>query len=103
MYAVIVSGGKQHKVAPGQTIKLETLDAEVGNQINFDSVLMIGNGDDVKIGAPFISGGSVSGTVISHGRHPKVRIIKFKRRKHSMKQQGHRQNYTEVKIDDIKG
>ena len=103
MFTVILSGGKQYKVAPGQTIKLETLDAEVGNSINFDSVLMVGNGDDVKVGAPYLADGKVSATVVAHGRGKKVDIIKFKRRKHSMKQQGHRQNYTQVKIDEIKG
>lgn len=103
MFAVILSGGKQYKVAPGQTIKLETLDAEVGNSVNFDSVLMIGNDDDVKVGAPYLEKGKVSATVVAHGRGKKVHIIKFKRRKHSMKQQGHRQNYTQVKIDKIEG
>ncbi len=103
MFAVIVSGGKQYKVAPGQTIKLETLDAEVGNSVNFDSVLMVGTGDDVKVGAPYLADGKVSATVVAHGRGKKIHIIKFKRRKHSMKQQGHRQNYTQVKIDTIEG
>ena len=103
MFAVILSGGKQHKVVPGQKLKLETIDAEVGNAVNFDSVLMIGNGEDVKVGAPYLTGSTVSATVVSHGRGKKVHIMKFTRRKHSMKQQGHRQNYTEVKIDTING
>ena len=103
MIAVIKSGGKQYKVAAGQTIKVETLAAEEGKSVNFDSVLMIANGDDVKVGAPYVSGAKVSGTVVSHGRGKKVHIMKFKRRKHSMKQQGHRQNFTEVKIDKIEG
>lgn len=101
MFAVIKSGGKQYKVAAGQTIKIETLEAEEGKPINFNSVLMVANGEDVKVGAPYLSGATVSGTVVSHGRGKKVHIMKFRRRKHSMKQQGHRQNFTEVKIDKI--
>lgn len=103
MYAVIVSGGKQYRVQEGDTLKLESLPEEVGKTIDFDKILMIGEGKDVKVGRPYIEGGKVSGTVLSQGRHPKVHILKFRRRKHSMKQQGHRQNYTEVKIDKIKG
>lgn len=103
MFAVIVSGGKQYKVAPGQTIRLETLDVEAGKTINFKSIMMVGNGDDVQVGAPYLPKAKVSATVVSHGRHKKVSIMKFKRRKHHMKQQGHRQNFTEVKIEKIEG
>ena len=101
MYAVIVSGGKQHRVEEGETLKLEKLNSEVGSSIDFDRILLVANGDDVKIGAPVVEGAKVSAEVVSHGRGKKVRIMKFKRRKHHMKQMGHRQWYTEVKITGI--
>ena len=101
MYAVITSGSKQFRVTEGQTLKLEKLTAEVGATINFDDVLMIANGDDVKVGAPFVKGGKVVASVVSHGRHDKIHILKFRRRKHHMKRMGHRQHYTEVKITQI--
>ena len=101
MYAVIVTGGKQYKVAEGEFLKIEKLDVPVGEAISFDRVLLIGNGADVKIGAPVVDGGKVTAEVIDQGRHDKVTIIKFRRRKHSMKRQGHRQWYTEVKITGI--
>ena len=101
MYAVISSGGKQYRVQEGDTLNLETLAAEVGSTIDFDKILMVGNGDTAKIGAPYVAGGKVSATVVSHGRHKKVHIVKFKRRKHHEKWQGHRQNFTEVKITGI--
>ena len=100
MYAVIESGGKQHRVEEGEVLKLEKLDASTGDSINFDKVLMIGEGAGVKIGKPYVEG-SVTAEVISHGRGDKVSIIKFRRRKHSMKRQGHRQWFTEVKITGI--
>ena len=100
MYAVIKSGGKQYRVQEGQRIKLEKLDAATGDSIDFDQVLMVG-GDDVKIGAPLVSGAVVKAEVVSHGRGEKVHILKFRRRKHSMKRQGHRQWFTEVKITGI--
>lgn len=103
MYAVILSGGKQYRVKEGDTLKLETLPQDVGATINFDQVLMVGEGDSAKVGRPFLDSGAVSATVVSHGRHDKIRIIKFRRRKHHMKWQGHRQNYTEVKITKIQG
>ncbi|HMU65891.1 MAG TPA: 50S ribosomal protein L21 [Cellvibrionaceae bacterium] len=103
MYAVIVSGGKQHRVVEGEVLRLEKLEAETGASINFDQVLMVVNGSDVKIGAPVVAGATVKAEVISHGRADKVTIIKFRRRKHSMKRQGHRQWYTEVKITGING
>ena len=101
MYAVVVSGGKQHRVEEGETLKLEKLNAEVGSDIDFDRILLVANGDDVKIGEPVVAGAKVSAEVVSHGRGKKVRIVKFKRRKHHMKQAGHRQWYTEVKITGI--
>jgi large subunit ribosomal protein L21 len=101
MYAVIVSGGKQHRVEEGETLKLEKLNIEVGASVDFDSVLLVVNGEDVKIGAPDVQGAKVSAEIVSHGRGKKVRIMKFKRRKHHMKQMGHRQWFTEVKITGI--
>lgn len=103
MYAVIQTGGKQYRVKPGDTLKVETVVAEAGQAIEFDKVLMIGTDAGIQVGRPFVSGGKVTATVTAHGRHPKVRIIKFRRRKHHMKQMGHRQNYTEVHIDGISG
>ena len=101
MYAVIKSGGKQHRVTQGETLKLEKIEAATGETIQFDEVLMVTDGDNVTIGTPVVEGAAVSAEVISHGRGEKVRIIKFRRRKHSMKRQGHRQWFTEVKITDI--
>ena len=100
MYAVIKSGGKQHRVVEGETIKLEKIEAATEASIDFD-VLMVGEGADVKIGAPLVEGAKVTAEVLSHGRHKKVKIMKFKRRKHHMKQMGHRQWFTEVKITGI--
>lgn len=101
MYAVITSGGKQFRVAEGQTLKVAKLVAEVGSTIDFDKVLMMVNGDDIKIGTPFLKGGKVAASIVSHGRHKKVHIVKFRRRKHHRKQMGHRQDYTEIKITKI--
>ena len=101
MYAVIVSGGKQHRVEEGETLKLEKLNIEVGASVDFDRVLLVVNGEAVKIGAPVVQGAKVSAEIVSHGRGKKVRIMKFKRRKHHMKQMGHRQWFTEVKITGI--
>jgi large subunit ribosomal protein L21 len=103
MYAVIQSGGKQHRVKEGQTIKLEKLDVETGATIDFDKVLMVGAGEDVKVGAPYVEGAKVTAEVVAHGRHKKIKIIKFRRRKHHMKRMGHRQWFTEVKITGING
>lgn len=100
MYAVIETGGKQYRVAEGDTIKIERLDAEAGAAVEFDKVLMVG-GDKIVLGTPFVKGGKVTGTVKSQGRLPKVNIIKFRRRKHHMKRQGHRQHFTEVTITGI--
>ncbi|MCB1616344.1 MAG: 50S ribosomal protein L21 [Pseudomonadales bacterium] len=101
MYAVIQSGGKQHRVIEGETLKLEKLEAATGEQVDFDEVLMVVDGEDVKVGAPFVEGGKVTAEVVAHGRADKVRIIKFHRRKHHRKQAGHRQWFTEVKITGI--
>jgi large subunit ribosomal protein L21 len=101
MYAVIQSGGKQYRVAEGDTIRVEKLVADEGAAVELDRVLLVANGEDVKIGAPYLDGGKVTATVKAHGRGKKVKIIKFRRRKHHMKRQGHRQAYTELKITGI--
>lgn len=103
MYAVIKSGGKQHRVTVGETLKVELLKAEVGSSLNIEDVLMIVNGADIKIGQPVVAGASVVAEVVSHGRGKKVRIVKHRRRKHYHKEQGHRQWYTELKITAING
>ncbi|WP_346838826.1 50S ribosomal protein L21 [Microbulbifer sp. SAOS-129_SWC] len=102
MYAVIESGGKQHRVEEGEVLRLEKLEVATGESIDFDKVLMVVDGDKINIGAPVVDGAKVTAEVVSHGRGEKVRIIKFRRRKHSMKRQGHRQWFTEVKITGIK-
>ena len=101
MYAVIESGGKQHRVVEGETLKLEKIENATGETVEFDRVLMVGGGEDVKIGTPTVEGGKVTAEVVAHGRHKKVTIIKFNRRKHYRKQTGHRQWFTEVKITGI--
>ena len=101
MYAVIKTGGKQYRVAPGENIKIEQVQADVGATIVLDQVLMVADGEAVKVGTPTLAGAKVSATVVSHGRGPKVRIFKMRRRKHYMKTQGHRQNYTEIRVDAI--
>ncbi len=101
MYAVIVTGGKQYRVEEGQTLKVEKIETATGEAVVLEKVLLIGNGDDVKIGQPVVEGAKVTAEVIAHGRHKKVKIIKFRRRKHSMKQMGHRQWFTELKITGI--
>jgi len=103
MYAVIATGGKQYRVTEGDTIRIEKLTADEGSDIEFEKVLMIANGDDVKVGAPYVDGGKVSATVKTHGRGKKVEIVKFRRRKHHRKQMGHRQSYTEIEITGISG
>lgn len=101
MYAVILNGGKQYRVQEGDIVKLEMMPHEVGETVNFDQVLMVGEGDAVKVGKPYLTGGKVSATVLSQGRDKKIHIIKFRRRKHHEKWQGHRQYFTEVKITQI--
>ncbi len=101
MYAVIQTGGKQYRVSEGATLKVEKIDADEGASIELDRVLMVADGDDVKVGAPYLDGGKVTATVKSHGRGKKVTIIKFRRRKHHMKRQGHRQAFTEIEVTGI--
>jgi large subunit ribosomal protein L21 len=101
MYAVIQTGGKQYRVAQGDRVRVEKLSAEEGATVELDKVLMVGEGEDVKVGAPYVDGGKVTATVTAHGRRNKIKIIKFKRRKHHMKRQGHRQWYTELEINAI--
>ncbi|HAB56286.1 MAG TPA: 50S ribosomal protein L21 [Cellvibrionales bacterium] len=103
MYAVVESGGKQHRVIEGETLKVEKLDLATGETLTIDQVLMVGEGESVKVGAPYVDGGKVTAEIISHGRHDKVTIVKFRRRKHHRKQMGHRQWYTELKITSIAG
>jgi large subunit ribosomal protein L21 len=103
MYAVIRSGGKQYRVTPGEKLKVETLPADVGTEVVLDQVLMIGEGESVRLGQPILAGATVKAIVVGHGRSDKVGIFKMRRRKHYQKHQGHRQNYTELKIDSIVG
>ena len=103
MYAVIKSGGKQHRVEPGEILRVEKLDLAEGDKIDFDEVMMVGDEKDVQIGSPYLEGGKVSAEVVGHGRGDKVKIIKMRRRKHYRRQTGHRQHYTEIKIIDIAG
>ena len=103
MYAVIESGGKQHKVTDGEILNLEKLDLPAGETFDFEKVMLIGDGTDIKIGSPYVEGSKVSAEVLSHGRGKKIRIIKFNRRKHYRRQAGHRQWYTQVKITGIAG
>jgi len=101
MYAVIKTGGKQYRVTTGEKLKIEQIPADVGSQITLDQVLMVGEGESVKVGNPLVSGAKVTATVVSHGRGDKVRIFKMRRRKHYQRTQGHRQNYTEIRVDAI--
>lgn len=101
MYAVIKSGGKQHRVREGELLKVELLKAEKGETVKFDEVLLLANGDDIRVGQPTVAGASVSAEVVEHGRGKKVRIVKHRRRKHYHKEQGHRQWYTLLKITAI--
>jgi large subunit ribosomal protein L21 len=101
MHAVIKTGGKQYRVVTGEKLKIEQIPADVGTEITLDQILMIGEGESVQIGTPFLTGASVKATVLSQGRHDKVMIFKMRRRKPYQKHQGHRQNYTEIRIDTI--
>jgi len=103
MYAVIRTGGKQYKVAPGEKLKVEQIPADVGAQIDLDQVLLVGEGESVRLGQPILAGAIVKATVLGHGRGDKVQIFKMRRRKHYQKHQGHRQGFTELKIDGIVG
>ena len=101
MYAVIKTGGKQYRVAAGEKLKIEQIPADIGQEITLDQVLSVGEGSDIKVGAPLVVGAVVKATVLAQGRHDKVKIFKMRRRKHYQKRQGHRQNYTEIRIESI--
>ena len=102
MYAVVVTGGKQYRVMQGETLRVEKLEAEAGNELTFDNILMLGDGETISLGDA-LKGATVTAKVVGHGRADKVRIIKFRRRKHHMKQMGHREIYTEIEITGIAG
>ncbi len=102
MYAVITSGGKQYRVTEGQKLRVEKLALDVGATVDFADVLMVGNGETIKVGSPFLKGSKVTASVVAQGRGEKIKIVKFRRRKHHRKQMGHRQYFTEVKITSIK-
>ena len=101
MYAVIKTGGKQYRVAAGQKLKIEQIPADIGQEITLDQVLSVGEGDQLQIGTPLVAGAVVTATVLAQGRHDKVKIFKMRRRKHYQKRQGHRQNYTELRIEAV--
>ena len=101
MYAVIKTGGKQYRVVPGEKLKIEQIPADIGSEIVLDQVLMVADGDAISVGAPLVQGATVKATVLAHGRGEKVKIFKMRRRKHYQKHQGHRQNFTEIRIDNI--
>lgn len=103
MYAVIETGGKQYRVNEGDVIRVEKLTADVGSKIDFDRVLLVGEGEQVKVGTPIVDGASVSGTVVEQDRHRKIVVFKMKRRKNYRRKQGHRQDYTGIRIEEIKG
>ena len=102
MYAVIKTGGKQYRVSEGETLKIEKIELEPGKKVTFNEVLMIADGDNVQVGSPLVEKASVEAKVISQGKGKKVNILKFRRRKNSMKRQGHRQLFTEIQIGKIK-
>ena len=101
MYAVIATGGKQYKVTKGETLRVEKLEGEEGSTVELDNVLMVADGDKVEVGTPTLGKASVTATIRAHGRGDKVEIIKFRRRKHSRSQAGHRQGYTEIEVTAI--
>ncbi len=103
MYAVVQTGGKQVRMNPGEAIRIEKLGGEVGDEIEFSDILMVGGDEGVKIGTPKLEGARVVGTITAQGRHPKIRVFKMKRRKRYRRTQGHRQSYTEVRIDRVEG
>jgi len=102
MYAVIATGGKQYKVTQGETLRVEKLEGEEGSTVKLDNVLMVADGDKVEVGSPTLDKASVTAKITAHGRGDKVEIIKFRRRKHSRRQMGHRQSYTEIEVTEIK-
>ena len=101
MYAVIKTGGKQYRISTGEKLKIESIPADSGQEITLDQVLSVGEGDQLKVGTPLVTGAVVKATVLAQGRHDKVTIFKMRRRKHYQKHQGHRQNYTEILIGSI--
>ena len=101
MYAVIKTGGKQYRVIPGEKLKIEQIPADIGSEIVLDQVLMVADGETTKVGTPLVAGATVKATVVSHGRGDKIKIFKMRRRKHYRKTQGHRQNFTEIRIETI--
>ncbi len=101
MYAVIKTGGKQYRVASGQKLKIEQIPADIGQEITLDQVLSVGEGSAVKVGTPLVDGAVVKATVLAQGRHKKIKVFKMRRRKGYRRTQGHRQNYTEIRIDDV--
>ena len=101
MYAVFRTGGKQYRASQGDRLRVERLDANVGDDVEFDEILLVGEGSDVKLGAPLVDGGKVSAKVTAQGRGKKIDVVKFKRRKNYKRQHGHRQHYTEVEITSI--
>jgi large subunit ribosomal protein L21 len=103
VYAVFRTGGKQYRASQGDRLRVERLDAAVGDVVDFDQVLLVGEGSDIKVGAPLLTGGKVQGKVLDQGRGKKIEIVKFKRRAHYRRTKGHRQHYTEVEITSISG
>ncbi|MGD9582848.1 MAG: 50S ribosomal protein L21 [Lysobacterales bacterium] len=101
MYAVMITGGKQYRVMQGEILRVELLEADPGAMVTFDQVLLLGDGEAIVVGQPTVAGASVSATVRGHGRADKIKIVKFRRRKHHRKQMGHRQHYTEIQITGI--
>ena len=103
MFAVIQTGGKQYRVSEGSVLRIEKLPADAGATVEFGEVLLVGQGDSIKLGKPFLAGAKVTATVQLHGKAAKVRIVKFRRRKHYLRQKNHRQMFTEVKVTGISG
>ena len=101
MYAVFKTGGKQYRATTGDVLQVEKIEAEKGAEVELDQVLMVGEGEDVKIGTPYLKGGKVKATVVDHGRRDKIKVIKFKRRKNYRRQMGHRQYFTQIEITGI--
>ncbi len=101
MYAVIATGGKQYRVSKGDVIRIEKFEAEAGQPVNFDKILLVENDGHLDIGTPYLKGGKVAGEILAHGRGRKIEVLKFRRRKSYMRRQGHRQSYTDVRITDI--
>lgn len=102
MYAIVQTGGKQYPVSPGERVRVEKLQGEVGGEVELDQVLLVGDDDDVTVGTPTVAGATVSGTIVSHGRGPKLIVYKLRKRKDSRRKQGHRQDFTEIEVTEIK-